>query len=50
MSINIRADTNNAKTSLGDKNIFSDLNRLITDMNNNKVKKESAIKRMEKIV
>ena len=45
----IRADTNNAKTSLGHKKVFKDLEKLINDINNNKVKKEGVVKRMKKV-
>ena len=44
----IRADTNNLKPSSDDKKVFNDLNRFIADISNNKVKKESTIKRMKK--
>ena len=46
----IRADTNNAKTSLGHKKVFKDLEKLINDINNNKVKKEGVAKRMKKSI
>ena len=39
---------NNVKVGYKDKKGFNDLNRLITDIRNNKVKKENAIKRLEK--
>ena len=35
----IRADTNNAKSSINDKNVFNDLKKLINDKSNCKVKK-----------
>ena len=44
----IRTNTNNLKPSSDDKKIFNDLNRFIADISNNKVKKESTIKRMKK--
>ena len=46
----IRPDTNNAKTSLGDKKVFKDLEKLINDIHNNKVKKEGVPKRMKKSI
>ena len=46
----IRADTNNVKLSFGDKKVFNDLNRLITDISSNKVEKESSIKGIEKSI
>ena len=47
---NIRDDTNTVKPGTGDKNFFDDLEKLINDISNNKVKKESAIKRMKKSI
>ena len=47
---NIRIDMNNIKVGYKNKNVFNDLNRLITDISNNKVKKENAIKRLEKSI
>ena len=41
---------NNVKVGYKDKKGFNDLNRLITDIRNNKVKKENAIKRLEKSI
>ena len=46
----IRTDTNNVEVSYKDKKVFNDLNRLITEISNNKVKKEDAIKRLKKSV
>ena len=43
-----RDDANNVKSGSGDKKVFLDLKKLINDISNNKVKKESAIKRMKK--
>ena len=37
----IRIDMNKVKVSKEDKNIFNDLNKLITGISNNKVKKET---------
>ena len=45
----IRTDTN-VEVSYKDKKVFNDLNRLITDISNNKVKKQNAIKRLKKSV
>ena len=45
----IRPDTNNAKTSLGDKKVFKDLGKLVNDINHNKVKKEGVVKRTKKV-
>ena len=46
----IRTDMNNVDISYKDKKVFNDLNRLITDISNNKVKKQNAIKRLKKSV
>ena len=46
----IRIDMSNVKVGYGDKKVSNDLNRLITDISNNKVKKEDAIKRLEKSI
>ena len=46
----IRIDMSNVKVGYTDKKVFNDLNRLITDISNNKVKKEDAIKRLEKSI
>ena len=46
----IRTDMSNIKVGYKDKKVFNDLNRLITDISNNKVKKENAIKRLEKSI
>ena len=46
----IRADTNNVKSS-GDKKVFNDLNELINNIkNNNKTTKKSTIKKIRNIV
>ena len=45
---NIRDDTNNVKPGSGNKKVFDDLEKLINDISNNKVKKESEINRMKK--
>ena len=39
----IRIDMSNVKVGYGDKKVSNDLNRFITDISNNKVKKENAI-------
>ena len=39
----IRIDINKARVSKDDKNIFYGLNRLITDISNNRVNKENAL-------
>ena len=46
----IRIDMSHVKVGYKDKNVFNDLNRLITDISNNKVKKEDAIKSLEKSI
>ena len=44
----IRIDTYKAQVSKVDKKVFNDLSRFIIDMNNNKVQKEDAVKRLNK--
>ena len=46
----IRIDTNNVEVSYKDKIVFNDVNRLITDISNSKVKQEDFIKRLKKII
>ena len=46
----IRIDMNKVKTSKEDKKVFNDLNRLITDINNNKVKKKDVVERLNKSI
>ena len=46
----ITADTNNAKSSSGDKRVFNDLDKLINDIKNKKTTKESTIKKIKNIV
>ena len=41
---NIRADTNNVKSSSGNERVFNDLNRLIYDIKNKKTTRKSVIK------
>ena len=44
----IRINMNKVKVSKEDKKAFNDLNKLIIDINNSKVKKENAIERLNK--
>ena len=44
----IRIDMNKVKASKEDKKVFNDLNKLIININNNKVKQEDAIERLNK--
>ena len=44
----IEVDINKVKASKEDKKVFNDLNKLIMDINNNTVKKEDAVKRLNK--
>ena len=46
----IEVDINKVKASKEDKKVFNDLNKLIIDINNNKVKKEDAVKRLNKSI
>ena len=46
----IRIDMNKVKASKEDKKVFNDLNKLIIDINNNKVKKEDAAERLNKSI
>ena len=46
----IRIDTSNVNVGYRDKKVFNDLNRQITDVSNNKVKKEDAVKKLEKSI
>ena len=46
----IEVDINKVKASKEDKKVFNDLNKLIIDINNNKVKKEGAVKRLNKSI
>ena len=41
---------NKVKASKEDKKVFNDLNKLIIDINNNKVKKEDAVERLDKSI
>ena len=46
----IQVDINKAKVSKEDKTVFNDLNTLIIEINNNKAKKEDAVKRLSKSI
>ena len=46
----IRIDISKAKASKKDKKVFNDLNKLIIDINNNKIKKEDAVERLNKSI
>ena len=45
----IRANTNNVKSSSGDKKVFNDLDKLINDIKNKKTTKENSIKKIKNI-
>ena len=44
----IRIDMNKVKVSKEDKKVFNGLNKFITDISNNKIKKEDAVERLKK--
>ena len=46
----IRIETYKAQVNKGEKKAFNDLNRLIIDINNNKVKDEDAVERLNKSI
>ena len=46
----IEVDINKAKVSKEDKTVFNDLNTLIIEINNNKAKKEDAVKILSKSI
>ena len=46
----IEVDINKVKASKEDKKVFNDLNKLVIDINNNKFKKEAAVKRLNKSI
>ena len=46
----IEVDINKVKASKEDKKVFNNLNKLIIDINNNKVKKEDAVERLNKSI
>ena len=50
MVILVGEGMSNVKVGYKNKKVFNDLNRLMTDITNNKVKKEDAIKRLEKSI
>ena len=50
MSDDIGVDMNKFKASKEDKKVFNDLNKLIIDINNNKVKKENAVEKLDKSI
>ena len=45
--LDFRIDMNKAKVSKEDKKVFNELNRLITDISNNRVEKENADERLK---
>ena len=46
----IEVDINKVKVSKEDKKVFNELNKLIIDINNNKIKKEDAVERLNKSI
>ena len=46
----IRIDMNKFKARKDNKIFFDDLNKLIIDINNNKIKKEDAVERLNKSI
>ena len=46
----VRIDKSNVKVGYKDKSVFNYLNRLITDISNNKAEKENAIERLNKSI
>ena len=46
----IGVDMNKVKASKENKKVFNDLNKLIMNINNNKVKKEDAVERLNKSI
>ena len=44
----IRIDITKVKVTKEDRNVLNGLNKLITDINNNRVKKEYAVERLKK--
>ena len=46
----IGVDMNKVKASKENKKVFNDLNKLIMDINNNKIKKEDAVQRLNKSI
>ena len=50
MTEDIRADTNNVRSSSGDKKFFNYLNELINNIKNKKTTRKSTIKKIRNIV
>ena len=46
----IRADTNNVKSSSGDKKVFNNLDKLINDIKNKKTTRKNTIEKIKNIV
>ena len=46
----VRIDKSNVKVGYKDKSVFNYLNRLITDISNNKAEKENATERLNKSI
>ena len=46
----ISADTNNVKSSSGDKNVFNNLDKLINDIKNKETTRKNTIEKIKKIV
>ena len=46
----IEVDINKVKVSKEDKKVFNELNKLIIDINNNEIKKEDAVERLNKSI
>ena len=46
----IEVDINKVKASKEDKKVFDNLNKMIIDINNNKVKKEDAVEKLNKSI
>ena len=46
----IRIDMNKVKVIKEDKKVFNDLNKLISDLSNNKIKREDAVEGLKKSI
>ena len=46
----IRADTNNVKSSSGDKKVFNNLDKLINDIKNKKTTRKNTIEKIKNII
>ena len=46
----IRIDMNKVKVSKEDKKVFDDLNKLISDISNNKIKRDDAVEGLKKSI